>query len=204
MKEKFLNWGMNLIKKYYPNYDETELAEVKYGLEGLYLTVSKMLIIIPISILTKNFIYMLILLILFNILRKTGFGVHATKSLYCLIASIIIFIGIPILCKIITIPLFIKLIISLLSILSLYIYAPADTKKRPLINRKRCLKFKYITVINACIISIASMLITNDIISNLFLMSVILEAISVNKLTYIIFKLEFDNYKKYLAIKQFA
>ena len=20
MKEKFLNWGMNLIKKYYPNY----------------------------------------------------------------------------------------------------------------------------------------------------------------------------------------
>ena len=71
MKKKFLDWSMNIIKKNYPDYDDDKLAEVKYGLEGLYLSITKMFIIIPLSILTGNFFYMLILLICFNILRKT-------------------------------------------------------------------------------------------------------------------------------------
>lgn len=204
MKKKFLDWGMDLIQKYYPDYDEDRLAEVKYGLEGIYLTITKMLIIIPLSILTGNIWYMVVLLLLFNILRKTGFGLHAKTSISCLISSIIIFIGTPCLCRIITIPLFLKLGISLISIVSLFIFAPADTKKRPLINRKKCLKFKLITIISACIISIASMIIANNTLSNIFLLSVVLEAIMVNRLTYIIFNLSFDNYKTYLAIKQNA
>ena len=95
--------------------------------------------------------------------------------------------------------------VSIISIISLYLYAPADTKKRPLINRKRCLKYKYITIINACTISIVSMLVTNNTLANIFLMSVVLEGISVNKLTYKIFNLPFDNYKQYnMSIKQNA
>ncbi len=205
MKKKFLDWSMNIIKKNYPDYDDDKLAEIKYGLEGFYLTITKLLIIFPIAIITGNFFYMLILLICFNILRKTGFGVHATTSLNCLISSTIIFIGVPYICKFITISLFYKCIISIISIISLYLYAPADTKKRPLINRKRCLKYKYITIINACTISIVSMLVTNNTLSNIFLMSVVLEGISVNKLTYKIFNLPFDNYKQYnMSIKQNA
>ena len=205
MKKKFLDWSMNIIKKNYPDYDDDKLAEIKYGLEGFYLTITKLLIIFPIAIITGNFFYMLLLLICFNILRKTGFGVHATTSLNCLISSTIIFIGVPYICKFITISLFYKCIISIISIISLYLYAPADTKKRPLINRKRCLKYKYITIINACTISIVSMLIINNTLSNIFLMSVVLEGISVNKLTYKIFNLPFDNYKNYnMSIKQNA
>lgn len=205
MKKKFLDWSMNIIKKNYPDYDDDKLAEIKYGLEGFYLTITKLLIIFPIAIITGNFFYMLILLICFNILRKTGFGVHATTSLNCLISSTIIFIGVPYICKFITISLFYKCIISIISIISLYLYAPADTKKRPLINRKRCLKYKYITIINACTISIVCMLVTNNTLSNIFLMSVVLEGISVNKLTYKIFNLPFDNYKQYnMSIKQNA
>ena len=205
MKKKFLDWSMNIIKKNYPDYDDDKLAEVKYGLEGLYLSITKMFIIIPVSILTGNFFYMLILLICFNILRKTGFGLHATTSLICLMSSITIFIGGPFLCKVITTPLFVKLFISIISIISLYLYAPADTKKRPLINRKRCLKYKYITIINACTISIISMLVTNNTLSNILLLSVVIEAIMVNKLTYKIFNLSFDNYKNYnMSIKQNA
>lgn len=205
MKKKFLDWSMNIIKKNYPDYDDDKLAEIKYGLEGFYLTITKLLIIFPIAIITGNFFYMLLLLICFNILRKTGFGVHATTSLNCLISSTIIFIGVPYICKFITISLFYKCIISIISIISLYLYAPADTKKRPLINRKRCLKYKYITIINACTISIVSMLVTNNTLSNILLMSVVLEGISVNKLTYKIFNLPFDNYKQYnMSIKQNA
>lgn len=205
MKKKFLDWSMNIIKKNYPDYDDDKLAEIKYGLEGFYLTITKLLIIFPIAIITGNFFYMLILLICFNILRKTGFGVHATTSLNCLISSTIIFIGVPYICKFITISLFYKCIISIISIIFLYLYAPADTKKRPLINRKRCLKYKYITIINACTISIVCMLVTNNTLSNIFLMSVVLEGISVNKLTYKIFNLPFDNYKQYnMSIKQNA
>lgn len=204
MKKKFLDWAIDIIKKDYPQYDDVKLAELRYGLEGFYLTISKLLVIIPLSILSGNFKYMVILLILFNILRKTGFGIHAKTSLACLISSIIVFIGIPCLCKIMYIPQYVKLLISLIAIIGLFIYAPADTSKRPLINRTRCLKFKYITVINACLIAIASLIIKNNIISNIALMSICLESISVNRLTYKIFNMDFDNYKKYESIKQLA
>ena len=47
MKKKFLDWSMNIIKKNYPDYDDDKLAEIKYGLEGFYLTITKLLIIFP-------------------------------------------------------------------------------------------------------------------------------------------------------------
>ena len=69
MKKKFLDWAINIIKRDYPHYDDVKIAELRYGLEGFYLTISKLLVIIPLSILSGNFKYMVILLILFNILR---------------------------------------------------------------------------------------------------------------------------------------
>ena len=49
MKEVFINNSMNLIHKYYPNYSEEKLAELKYGLLGLYLMITKSIIIFGIA-----------------------------------------------------------------------------------------------------------------------------------------------------------
>ena len=44
MKEKFLNDSINLITRYNNTYTEDDIDKIKYGLEGLYLTVTKLII----------------------------------------------------------------------------------------------------------------------------------------------------------------
>ena len=67
MKKKFLDYATSLIKEKYPETDDIKLAEYRYSLEGFYLTISKMLFIIPMSIILNVFKEMIILLLFFNI-----------------------------------------------------------------------------------------------------------------------------------------
>ena len=89
---------MNLIKKN-GNYDEDQLAIIKYGLEGIYLTITKLIIILLLAYLLNIIKEVIIFLIIYNIIRMPSFGLHATKSWICLLSSTIIFIGLPIVCK---------------------------------------------------------------------------------------------------------
>ena len=131
---------MKYIKKQ-SRYSNTELIEIEYGLTGIYLTISKLIILSILAIWLGIIKEMFIFMIFFNIIRTTAFGLHANKSWQCLLSSIIIFIGIPLGCKYISIETTMKMIVGLISIIFICKNAPADTKKRPIINKKRRFKF---------------------------------------------------------------
>ena len=94
MKDKFLNSSINFINKY-GNYSDKDIKKLRYGLEGLYLTWTKVIFITFISIVLGIIKEVLIILLLFNFLRFFGFGFHAEKSSHCLILSTLIFVIIP-------------------------------------------------------------------------------------------------------------
>lgn len=198
MKDKFLIFAMKCIKEYHPNYDDIKLAELKYNLEGFYLSFTKLIIIIALSLIFGIFKEMLIMLIVFNVLRSTGFGLHATKSWICLLSSSIVFLCFPLLAKIISIPFIVKIILGISSILLIYIYAPADTEKRPLIKKEKRNKCKFITTIKCIILVIISLIVQNDIISNLIIFGIWNEIFMIIPLTYKIFRLSYNNYKTYI------
>ena len=79
----------------------------------------------------------IMLLLTYNIIRSQAFGLHASKSIYCLISSILFFVGGAYICKYIIIPYKLMIILSLICNILLILYAPADTHKKPLINKKR-------------------------------------------------------------------
>ena len=95
MKKIIINNIMNYIKKN-TVYDEIKLKEIEYGLVSIYLTFSKLIVVLIISIILGIFKEVIIFTICFNILRTTGFGLHATKSWICLLSSTILFVGISI------------------------------------------------------------------------------------------------------------
>lgn len=200
MKKKFLNFSLKLIKEKYPEYDDIKMDEVRYGLEGLYLTFSKMIIIIPLSIILGVFKEFIILLIAFNFLRTPAHGLHATKSWICLLSSSLIFVGIPFLLKLYnpTLNIYIKLIIGIISIILLFLYAPADTKKAPIIREEKRKKYKQKSIIYCIILISFSIFIKNKLISNLFISGIIIEIIMILPLTYRIFNLSYNNYKTYI------
>ena len=67
MKNICLNFSMNSIKKYYPDYSDTQLEEIRYGLEGIYLSMTKLIVISILCIILNLFNEMLVMLITFNV-----------------------------------------------------------------------------------------------------------------------------------------
>ena len=197
MKSLIINGCLNHIKKN-NSYSKEMLEKIEYSLTGLYLTFSKIIIILIISLVLGIFKETLIFMLLFNILRTTGCGLHASKSITCLISSIVFFIGLPFLATILNINFIIKLILCIACMILLLIYAPADTKKKPMINRKRRMKLKFITFFFSIIFSIFCLIIKNNYVSNCLLFSMILEAILILPITYFLLKKPYKNYETYL------
>lgn len=197
MKRFIINKCMNLIKKNNPLYNTSKLEEIKYGLESIYLTYTKIIIILLSSYFLGIIKQTLLLLVTYNIIRTFSFGIHATKSIYCLISSILMFIGGVYIAEFIYFPIYIKIIISLVLAICLYLYAPADTYKRPLINAKKRKKYKIISTILGIIYSLLIIIFNKNFISNYLLIGMIESTIMILPITYKIFNLPFDNYKKY-------
>lgn len=198
MKKKFLSFALSSIQKKYPEYDKVKLEEMRYNLEGFYLSISKLILIAIVAIILGIFKEMLIMLVAFNILRSTGFGLHATKSWICLLSSSIVFLLFPSIAKMISISLIIKIALGILSILLIYIYAPADTKKRPIIKKVRREQYKFKTTIKCIVLVFLSLIIKDRIVSNLIIFGIWAEVVVILPITYKIFNLTYNNYKTYI------
>ena len=197
MQKLVINHWMNLIKKY-NSFDQIKLEEIKYGLTGLYLTLSKAIIIFIISIILNIVKETFILLLCFNLIRLTSFGIHAKKSWICLITSISLFIGIPLVITHIEINDTLKLIFGIMNIVFIYLNSPADTKKRPIVSKKRRAVYKYISTLTAIIYTILSFVIKDNYIVNSLIFSLIIQNILISQITYKICNEPYNNYIEYL------
>ncbi len=194
MKSFFINNSIKIITNYNKNYNQEELEKLKYGLEGIYLTITKTIIIILLGILFNIITEILIITLAFNLLRYFAFGFHAKESLDCLIFSILLFIFLPLFIFNVKIKWIYKLIIAILCTIVIMIFAPADTIKRPLPNKKKRIIRKLLSTVVSILYTV-TIIITNNFISDALLCAIIIQTINVNPITYMIFKQPFNNYK---------
>lgn len=196
MKEKYLNSTISFITKY-KEYSNEEIENMRYSLECLYLTFTKLIMIFLLSFILEIFKEVIILLVLFNIIRFTGFGFHAKTSSQCLFTSTLFFVGLPYLVIYLEPNKWIMLVIGVISLIILSIYAPADTVKRPLPNKKKRLYRKIGSIVIASIFITISLFIKNSTISYLLIIALIIESIMVSPLIYKIFDQPYRNYLNY-------
>lgn len=196
MKSAFLNSSIRFIKNY-KDFSEHDIEKLRYGLEGIYLTVQKLVVIATISVILGIFKEVLITLILFNVIRFTGFGFHAEKSIQCLFISLFQFVVLPYILIQVFIPKIVCLAICSICIVSYILFAPADTVKRPLPNMKKRKIRKWSTVLIGIIYTSLIIIFFNTFITPLLLSALIIEAIVINPLTYMVFKQPYNNYKNF-------
>ena len=72
MKEKFVNTCLNIIKSNNSNLTKKEIDKMKYGLEGLYLTITKLIFILLLALILGIFKETILLLLIFNGIRFTS------------------------------------------------------------------------------------------------------------------------------------
>lgn len=198
MKTFLLEKCLNIIKSTYPEYDRDKLDEIRYGLEAIYLSITKLVVILFISYLLGILKETICLCLAFNILRLSGFGLHATKSWMCWVSSSIIFLVFPYLCTFIKFSNTVLIIIALVLEINLLLFAPADTKKRPLVHKKKRIYWKIITGFTGCIFLYFILSTENMLVQNILLSAMFIEGALVNPFVYRIFKLPYNNYKTYV------
>lgn len=197
MKQAILNICLTNIKKDNPHFSETKIDELRYGLEGIYLTLTKLVVILAITLIlgiAKEFI---IFCLVYNVIRCFAFGLHAKNSISCLIISSFIFVVFPYLSLVLIIPLYIKICLGVCCMASIILYAPADTYKRPLVNRKKRLKFKFLSCVITIVYIVLSLTIKNNFLANTFLLALVVEVMLILPITYKALKLPYNNYKNY-------
>ena len=197
MKKLIINKCMELVTTYNKDLSQRDIDKIKYGLEGLYITITKLIFIIIVSIILGIWKETLLLILIFNGIRLTGFGVHAKRSIDCLISSTLFFILFPILCIKLTIPLIVKIILFIPLTVLIGIFAPADTEKRPLINKKKRKIYKILSIIISIIYMTIAIVIKNNTLSNCFIFAIVIQIIIMLPITYKIFGVSYNNYKTY-------
>lgn len=197
MKKLIINKCMELVTTYNKDLSQRDIDKIKYGLEGLYLTITKLIFIIIVSIILGIWKETLLLILIFNGIRLTAFGVHAKRSIDCLISSTLFFILFPILCIKLTIPLIVKVILFISLTILIGIFAPADTEKRPLINKKKRKIYKILSIIISIIYMTIAIVIKDNTLSNCFIFAIVIQIIIMLPITYKIFGVSYNNYKTY-------
>lgn len=196
MKEKFVNSSIKFIMKY-QKCDDLKLKKLNYGLQGIYSLIVKLTVIIMIAIITKTINQTLLFLLFYTSIRTYSFGWHAKTSIGCWISSIIVYNIIPLLIKNYTIPNIAGYIILGITLISIILWAPADTPKRPLIRKERRRKCKIITTLVIIVYIVLFIFNINDLINNAIIYASFIQSLFVNPLFYKITNTQFNNYKYY-------
>ena len=196
MKEKFVSSSINFIQKY-QECDDLKLKKLKYGLEGIYSVILKISTVILISIFTQTIIETLLLIIFYTGIRTFSFGWHAKKNITCWITTITLYNGLPFLIKYTTIPNIVGYIILGVGLISMILWAPADTPRRPLIRKEQRKKAKTMSILVIILYTIIYILTDLNIVKNAMIYSLIMQILFINPLTYKLTKTPFNNYKNY-------
>ncbi len=194
MKKIVLDYLINIISKN-SNYSSTKLNEIRYGLETLYITITKTIVIVFISILFNTYKTLLLLLLFYSLLRLFGSGLHASKSIYCWISSIIVFILFPVIIDNIIIRKNILILTSTICTFLILFHSPSDTKKRPMKNAKKRLIDKIICTTISLVYLILIIMNKNSYYCNILLSSQIIETSLILPISYRLFNLRYNNYK---------
>jgi accessory gene regulator B len=194
--KNFADKVMPFLEKY-NTYTSKDKAAVMYGLEGLYILITKTIVITIISIILGITIEMYIFLIAYGLLRFCAGGAHLSNSIECTVISTLIFIGVTYLSIYTYMDISYKVIIIGISICTFALYSPADTEKKPLIRANDRIKKKIASLILCCIYLIILFVVKKSFILNVLTYSLLLEAFMITPLAYRLFKQPYNNYIKY-------
>ena len=187
---------VDYIKKYKSFITAEDEEILRYGIQIYYFNISKLLILFVASIILDIFKETCTVFILIAVLKRFAYGFHADTFRSCMAITFMNIFGIVYLSRLFFIPM-IKIMLAIISLILFALYAPADTEERPLVDSRKRLKLKIKTVSIAGLYFVLSFF-TDEVLSNMLILSLIFIGFNTCPVMYILFKKENKNYEKYV------
>lgn len=192
MRKKILSSFENWLKKS-GNYNNVKIEEIIYGVEAIYVLVTRTILFLIINIFLGTLKEFFLFLFFYSIIRSFSYGFHAKSSFVCIILSSFGFVLIPYLSKFVVFSLEFKIFFLIISLISFILWSPADTENKPIVSKALRLKLKIASIIVLLLYSI--IIIKFD--SSLLLLILILQSIFISPIMYYLFNTKYRNYLSY-------
>lgn len=166
---------------------EEDAEKVNYGLMILVSTIFKLSIILLVAAFLGIFKLVLITFLTFGALRTFAGGVHAKTSLQCLVAMFFFYFTIVYCAIYLPFSFQAKALLSLINLILILLYAPADTAEKPIIGEKHKKNLRFLAVATMVVLFLVS-LFQSQTISNIIILATFTECLTITPFAYKITK----------------
>lgn len=192
MIEKFCNFMLGKIRKRMPDITDENAEIILYGLQLIIGELPKTILLFAIGFIIGMGWYMIFAFIAIMPYRAMSGGFHLHTHLGCILSTVIFFYGDIFISKYLVLDDMQRYILVALSfvfgILMVSMYAPADTEDVPIISKKERKFKKTLSYIMLTLTLGASLIIKDQVLSNILIVGSIFQSISISRLAYIITK----------------
>lgn len=171
--------------------------KVVLGFELMFMNVTKLVVIFLLSALLGVIPQTLLVLVGFNVIRRTAFGVHALSSLGCTVVSVVMFVAIPFVIRGTPLPLYVIAAALAFVVVSVCLFAPADTEARPIIGADKRKKLRVHSIIAALLLTAVVLALPYDEVKNMVTLGAVYEAVFILPITYLTLGRRRNNYARY-------
>lgn len=202
MIDKICDKLIKRIRAKMPEVDDERAEVIKYGLELIIGEVPKFFITLGIAWILGVFKYTLITILIVLPYRLSAGGLHLKTHLGCILGTNLFYVGSAFISKYIVFPSLLTRWIFILGVLifssiMIALYAPADTENIPILQKKVRKNKKIKSYISILFMVILSIIVKDNVISNICIIGMLIQSINISKLAYSIFKLKFG-YLEYI------
>lgn len=205
MIDKFCEYLTNKIRAQNTEIDDDRADVIKYGLQLLFGEIPKIFIMAGIAMALGIFKWTIVAFILMLPYRMYAGGFHLKTHIGCIIGTSITYTGNAFVSQHFSLPITYKIIIAIclwiFSAIMIHLYAPADTEDVPVISKKERTKRKRVSYVIMTVMLVAGCLVKIDIISNILILGVLIETLSITRFMYKLTNSKYG-YEEYLKSKE--
>lgn len=189
MIEKICNFLTSQIRKNTPDMDDEKAEVINFGLQLIVGEIPKLFLLILIAFLLGIGPLTLLAFILILPFKSASGGFHLKTHLGCIVGTSLFYCGNVLISKnILFEPSYLKyLVIILVWIFGMAMckkYAPADTENVPILSKNERQKKRRISYITLTISLIVAAIVPNSTISNIIIIGMFMQSITITKLAY--------------------
>lgn len=188
MLDKICDFLTNRIRKEMPEIDDEKAEVINYGLQNIIGEIPKIFLVLAIAYVLGIFKGALFTFLALFIYKGASGGVHLKTHLGCIIMTTAFYCIIPFVSKLFVIPqtikYFVVLAVWIFGMIMIKLYAPADTENVPILSKKDRRKKQIVSYITFTIGLIMSLIIKNEIASNILILANLFQTITITRFMY--------------------
>lgn len=192
MIDKICMFLTNKMRQEMPDIDDERAEIINYGLQNIIGEIPKFFIMLGIAYMLGAFKLSLITFLIMLPYRTFAGGFHLKTHIGCIICTSLMYIGPAVLSKYIILDGNIKIITIIMlwifAMAMITLYAPADTENVPVLQKKERKKRKIWSFVIASIELVIAIVIPYKVISNMIIIGILVQTLTITKLAYKITK----------------